>query len=232
MAIFSSSMKRQEIPGVFGVIVKWVTYLAFFLVPLFFLPFTADILEQNKQMLLVILATVGLVSWLSQMVLTKQCSFKSGWLNVVPGAFLFVVLLSSLFSVSGYVAWVGQTSQEYASFLSVSMFVTLFYLLANTAGNAQTQKNVLFGWLLSATLCGLITILGLFNLIHLPFAFAQGINFNTIGSFNTFIIFMLVTMFVGLAMWLVSPKDDFGLIPDGAKGMLMRICVVIISLVT
>ncbi len=232
MSLFSSGLHRQEIPGVFGVIVRWVTYLAFFLVPLFFLPFTADILEQNKQMLLVILAIVGLVSWLGQMVIGKHFTFKSGWLNLVPGLFLLVVLLSSIFSVSGYVAWVGQTSQEYASFLSVTMFVVLFYLIANTATNVQVQKNILFGLLLSAALSGIVTMLGVFNLVHLPFGFAKSVSFNTIGSFNTFITFIVTVMFLGLAMWLVSAKNRDSVILEGAMGMLTRVLVAIVSLVT
>ena len=232
MAIFSSVMKRQEIPGVFGVIVRWVTYLAFFLIPLFFLPFTADILEQNKQMLLVILSVVGLVSWLGQMVLRKQFTFKSGWLNLIPGLFLLIVLLSSIFSLSGYVAWVGQTSQEYTSFLSVSMFVVLFYLIANTAGSGRVQKNTLFGLLLSAALCGIVTMLGVFNLVHLPFDFAKAVSFNTVGTFNTFAIFMITVMFLGLSMWLVSPKEKSGVMPEGAMGLVTRLLIAVVSLVT
>src|SRR3989338_8029420 len=111
----------------FQKITSWSVYSLFFLLPLFFLPWTTSVLEHNKQLLLVVLSILALFAWLGQMVMTKHLTFRSGWLNIIPGAFLLAVLISASTSFAGYQSWVGQASQEYTSFLSIAMYVVLFY---------------------------------------------------------------------------------------------------------
>ncbi|HBK35190.1 MAG: putative O-linked GlcNAc transferase [Candidatus Uhrbacteria bacterium GW2011_GWE2_40_58] len=217
---------------VFHSVARWAIYALFFLIPLFFLPWTSSLLEINKQILFVILTVVALVAWLGTMVLGKRLTFRSGWLNLVPALFLVGILVSSLFSVAGYQTWVGQNTQEYTSFLSVAMFVFLFYLLKNTVSGTKVQQNILFIFLLSAALSGLVTLLGMFNLVHLPFSFAESVGFNTIGTINGFVEFLMIAMFVGIAMWLVSQKGTDRLIPSSGYGKFLRVLIVFISLVT
>lgn len=214
----------------FQKLANWSVYVLFFLLPLFFLPWTTSVLEQNKQLLLVVLSILALVAWLGQMVMTKRLSFRSGWLNILPGAFLLAVLISAATSFAGYQSWVGQAAQEYVSFLSVAMYVVLFYVLMNTAGETQTQRNILFAILLSATLSGLVAVLGMFNLVHLPFDFSQSRGFNTVGTVNGLATFLSATMFTGLAMWLVSHQGRDRVIPLGGFGNAIRGLIVAVTL--
>ena len=46
--------------------------LTIFLIPLWFLPVTLDVLELNKQTLLVILMSVGLISWVGKGIVDKS----------------------------------------------------------------------------------------------------------------------------------------------------------------
>lgn len=215
----------------FQKVTLWSTYALFFLLPLFFLPWTTSVLEHNKQLLLIVLSVLALVTWLGQMVMTKHLSFRSGWLNLLPGVFLLAVLISAATSFAGYQSWVGQAAQEYMSFLSVAMYVVLFYVLMNNASGTSTQRNILFAVLLSAAISGLITLLGMFNLVHLPFDFAQSRGFNTVGTINGLITFLTAVMFTGLAMWLVSQQGRDRVIPLGNLGMAMRILIVIVTVV-
>src|SRR3989339_354203 len=215
----------------FGPITRWAIYLLFFLVPVFFLPWTTSVLEHNKQLLFVILTGVGFLAWLGQMVMSKQFLFKSGWLNLIPGLYFVAVLIASSTSLAGYQTWVGQASAEYTSFLSLTLFVVLFYMLLNTAADTLMQRNVLVALFLSAALSGLMNLLGMFNLLHLPFAFAQSNGFNTVGTMNGFVSFMSVVMFVGLAMWLVSQQGRDRVIPLGGFGAFMRALIVIVTVV-
>ena len=217
--------------GLFQKLTTWSVTALFFLIPLFFLPWTTSVLEQSKQLLLVVLAIVALVAWLGQMVTSKHLSFRSGWLNVLPIGFLLAVLVSAATSFSGYQSWVGQASQEYASFLSMAMYVILFYTLANNAGAVQTQRNILFAVLLSAALTGLVALLGMFNLVHLPFDFAQSRGFSTVGTINGLITFLTTVMFMGLAMWLVSQQGRDRVIPIGGQGMFLRALILIVTVV-
>ena len=165
-------------------------------------------------MLLVILTVVALVAWLGTMVVEKRLSFRAGWLNLLPGLFLVSVLVSSIFSLAGYQTWVGQASQEYVSFLSTVMFVILFYVFMNVASGTDVQRNLITALLLSATLSGILAVLGALNLFHLPFDFAASSGFNTVGTMNGMSTFLSVVMFMGLALWLVSNGKD-RLLPEG-----------------
>ncbi|HAU66179.1 TPA: hypothetical protein DCW61_02415 [Candidatus Uhrbacteria bacterium] len=231
MSVSTSACGGMEEQTMFGMITRWATYLLFFLVPLFFLPWTTNVLEDNKQILFVILTVVGLLAWLGQMVTAKSLRFKSGWLNVVPGLYFIAVLIASVTSLAGYQTWVGQSSQEYNSFLSITLFVVLFYLLMNQAGHTLIQRNIFTGLFLSSAISGLITLLGMFNLFHLPFSFAQSTGFNTVGTLNGFVSFMSVMMFVGLAMWLVSQEGRNRVIPLGGMGTFIRVLIVVVTLV-
>jgi superkiller protein 3 len=93
------------------------------------------------------------------------------------------------------------------------------------------QRNILFTLLSSATVIGLLMLLGMFNLLHLPFEFAQSNSFNTVGTINGFISFMTVVMFVGLALWLVSAQGRDRIIPLGGMGNIMRALIVIVTVI-
>jgi tetratricopeptide (TPR) repeat protein len=226
-----SARQEEDRAHLFGRITRWATYLVFFLTPVFFLPWTTSVLEHNKQLLFVLLTSIALLAWLGQMVMSKTFTFKAGWLNLVPGLYFLAVLIASVTSLAGYQTWVGQSSQEYTSFLSVTVFIVLFYMLMNTAGGTLVQRNVLIALFLSAAISGLVTVLGMFDLVHIPFDFAQSVGFNTIGTMNGFVSFMTVVMFVGLAMWLVSSSGRDRVIPLGGVGSLMRVLIVIITIV-
>jgi tetratricopeptide (TPR) repeat protein len=212
----------EQTKGFFGALTGWVLVLMTFSIPLFFLPWTASPLENNKQLLFVLLAVVGLVSWLGQMVLAKRVSFVSGWLNLIPGAYLIVILISSLTSLAGYQTWVGHSAQEHTSFITVSLLVLLFYLLLNRAGEMELQRRMFSALLLSSSIAGLLLLLGVFGVQVLPFDFAEAIGFNTVGTINSFAMFMSVVMFVGLSMWLVSQDGRDRVIPAGTWGMVLR----------
>ncbi len=49
-------------------IIKWSIYLSVFLTPLFFLSFSYEAFEFNKQYLLFFLVLAGLLAWLAKMV--------------------------------------------------------------------------------------------------------------------------------------------------------------------
>jgi tetratricopeptide (TPR) repeat protein len=233
---------RMTLSSLGGILGKWwslcpkiaagALYTLFFLVPLFFLPWTSDVIEANKQMLFIVLSVLGLLSWLGTMVFAKQLSFKSGWFHVVPAAFLVSILVSSILSIGGYQTWVGQVSQEYTSFLSLVLFVLFFYFVAHQTEDMRVQHRVLVTLLLSSAISGLITLCGMFDLLHLPFSFAASKGFNTIGTINAFIGFMSVVMFLGFAMWMVSRKGENRIIPDNGFGVFQRVLIVLVTIVT
>ncbi|MFC1787771.1 tetratricopeptide repeat protein [Patescibacteria group bacterium] len=214
-------------PAVF----KTVLYSLFFLLPLFFLPWTTDWLEINKQTLFVLLVGIMAVTWFCTIVLTRRMSFRLGWLSLLPLFLLLGAFLSSLLSVAGYVSWVGQGSQEYVSFLSLVMFVVLFILLANEADQVKIQRRLVLTLLVSATLAGLVGLLSVFGINLLPGTGTQVVN--SVGTFSSLIAFLLVVMFMGLGMWLVSNKTNDGRFwPPKIAGGFCTLILILLCLIT
>ncbi|MEK9208575.1 MAG: hypothetical protein AAB910_00695, partial [Patescibacteria group bacterium] len=58
-------------------IIQIMLYATVVLLPLFYLPFTSSMLEYNKQMLLVVVASVGLVVWLLGAVVSGKLTIRT-----------------------------------------------------------------------------------------------------------------------------------------------------------
>lgn len=212
---------------------RWAVYGLFFLIPIVFCSQTIDPFETNKQLVLVVLSSVALLGWLAHMVLGQQLRLRSGWVNLLPLAYLVAVIVSGVFSLAGFTTWLGGGMQEYTSVLTIATLVFLFYTLANLAGRLASMRGILCSVLLSATLSGLVTLLGMFGLMHLPFAFAQSNGFNTVGAINLFAVFELTVAFLGLTAWTIWPIDEDGRpLLGGQLGAVLRGCVVAVSVIS
>lgn len=223
----------MNITRLFSALTRWSAYLLFFLTPIFLLPWTSNVLEVNKQMLLVLLTAVALMSWLGSMVVQKRLTFKTGWLNLPPALFLLFALVSSIGSLAGYQTWVGQASQEYTSFLTTAVLVFLFYVLMNVRDELPVAGGSMVALFSSAAIAGLLGLLSLGGWFQLPFAFAGTAGFNTVGTVNGFAAFLCAVMFMGIAAWLVSGTRP-GVLPEGGAGMATRALIafdVVIALI-
>lgn len=225
--MFFLSSKDKNIYNVF---IHWFLYALFFFLPIFFLPFTSEFLEINKQTLLIVLTLVTLLIWLGSMVMEKKLVFRSSWLNFLPVLFLLTVSVSSVFSLAGYQTWVGQAEQEYTSFLTTVVCLILFYVLMNKAGETQVQKNLFFALLFSSSLSVLITLLNIFGLEFIPFLTIRGAN--TVGTITSFAVFLTIMMIFSMGMWLIGKNNKQNFFSVGIKGVITRGLVIFVSLAT
>ncbi len=113
-------------------IIKLSIYLLVFLLPLFFLPFSFEVFEFNKQYLLFFLVSAGLFSWIAKMVLVdKEIRFKRSPLDVFILAFLFTAILSAIFSIdksSSLFGFYGRFSDGLIGLLSLA---AMYFLITN-----------------------------------------------------------------------------------------------------
>src|SRR3989338_6819964 len=115
-------------------------YLLIFFLPLFFLPFTLDPLEFNKQTLLLILTFAAALSWFGSMLLARRIEFKRGLINVLPVFLIVGIVFPALYSVAPYVSWVGSHRQEYTSVLTLVACALLFYIIVNVFTDRKTHR--------------------------------------------------------------------------------------------
>ena len=113
-----------------------------FLLPLFFLPFTFEAFEFNKQYLLFFLVSLAFFSWLAKMVLVdKEIRFKRSPLDIFVLAFLFIAILSTVFSVdksSSLFGFYGRFSDGLIGLLSLGL---MYFLITNNLGLAKEEKT-------------------------------------------------------------------------------------------
>ncbi|PJA47634.1 hypothetical protein CO172_00635 [Candidatus Uhrbacteria bacterium CG_4_9_14_3_um_filter_36_7] len=226
-----SSTRRRKTPlsrsTFYGKIMRGSLYLLFFLIPIFFLPWTMDAFEVNKQTILIVLSLVSFMAWLGSMVMEKRLTVRYGWLNIIPLLLIVGVLFSSIFSLAGYQSWVGQASQEYTSFLTTLMFVVLFYVIMNACAQADVQRGIFSALLISAAISGVATLLAVFGALS-PFI---GKGFNPVGTINTFATFLSFVMLLGVGLWLVSRRQKPELLHEGRRALLQKILIGVVVVV-
>jgi len=166
-------------------ICDWVTkysiYAAIFLVPVFFLPWTSEVLDFNKQTLLLLLAVVALFSWMLRVLISGKFELNISKMHIVAAVLFLVYLLSTIFSINRYGSFWGWPQSSSESLLTL-LAVLLFYFLVS---NVFSKRNIFVSAVIlsfSAILAELIGILQLFGLFIIPFDFAKSIAFNTVGS--------------------------------------------------
>ena len=146
-------------------IIKTNIYLLVFLLPLFFLPFSFEVFEFNKQYLLFFLTSLTFFAWLAKMVLVdKEIKFKRTPLDIPIVAFLLVAIVGIFFStdkISSIFGFYGKFSDGIIALISL---VLTYFLITNNLGaeakalNQKTKKEEVNYQLAGLNVSGIIKI--------------------------------------------------------------------------
>ena len=121
-------------------IVKYNIYVLVFLVPVFFLPFSFEVFEFNKQYLLFFLVSLAFFAWLAKMVIyDKEVRFRRTPLDIFVLGFLFIAILSAVFSVdkdSSVLGFYGRFSNGLMGLLSLGV---LYFLVTNNVRSEEVR---------------------------------------------------------------------------------------------
>ncbi len=227
-------MSHQRFAGfadLFHNISRLVIPTLFFLVPLTFLPWTTEALEVNKQAVLVVLSMVAVVAWLGGMVFDRRLSLRGGvMVNIAPIAFAVVALASAAFSEAGYETWLGINMQHYTSVLTLLSLVLLYFVTVNTS-SVRVGSSALIAFLASSLLVAVIGLFGLFGVQVLPFAFAAGAGFNTVGTVNALASMLTAATLAGLALFLTADEEGT-ILPGGPLGLVAKVIIGALAAIT
>lgn len=211
---------------------EWLLLGLVFLLPLFFLPWTLDVLEVNKQTLLVVVVAIAVLVWVGRILHEREVSLVRGWQNLLPLGFLVGWILASLFSIGGYVSWMGGASQEYQSVLSIAALTALFYLLTHTIRREALERRFFAALLFSGALVLFLALLNVLGASIFPWSFLQASAFNTIGSVNAFGVFAVLISVLGQALWLVGGGEQRDMFLSGWKGYAEKGLILFTTLAT
>lgn len=184
----------------FNKYIKGIIYILTFLVPLLFFPWTSDILEFNKQFLIVILSGIALICYLGLIIQRGKLILKKSLANYAVLIYVSSVVLTTIFSNFRYQSIFGSFGNLSGSLINSIALGVFFFLILNIFDKRDLKKLLsIFGLsLFLALIIGFFHILGinLFNFLGI-----KSRVFNTIGTINSLGIIaaiLLVLSFVRL----------------------------------
>lgn len=112
-----------------------------FLLPLFFLPWTGEYFEFNKQYLLWLLTPAAGLLWLLKAILAGKIVIKTNPLNLPVLIFLLLTFLSSVFSLDRFSSFFGDFYSATDAWLGLSSLIILYFLILNS-GLADSREKI------------------------------------------------------------------------------------------
>ena len=108
-------------------IIEYTYYALFFFVPLIWLPFTSELFEFNKMIIVYIGASVVLTAWLYKSVSEGKFIYKRTPLDIPIFLFLFANIAATVFSIDQHTSIFGYYSRFNGGLLSTISYITLYF---------------------------------------------------------------------------------------------------------
>jgi len=227
-----SSASRGAVAHVCDKVIQGVLVTLSVLMPLFFLPWTIEVVELNKQLLLIAGAAIAGMAWFGKMLVERKVEYRRSIVNVMVLLYALLYVMSAWMSTSKYMSFVGDFGQEKAGVLSLASFVILYFVVANNLNEKEKVSKILYGLIIGGLIAGLFALLQGFGLYILPFEFAKTGSFNTVGTVASLGIYAtaLLTLCGGL---LLSDAGNTGrkVVDTGRRVLLTATGVVALMLV-
>ncbi|MEA3272908.1 MAG: tetratricopeptide repeat protein [Patescibacteria group bacterium] len=189
-----------------ALITKLSVYGVILLTPIFFLPFTFEYLEFNKQYLLAALVLVGVLAWIGRAIIEKEVRFYRTPLDIPLVAFWFIVLVSGVLSQDRNLSFLGSFDNLTIGVIPITLYILFYFLVTNTLIKLDDMKRVNILVLSSGLVASLFFFLqtsGVLNAMGLPWRFH-----NTVSSLNTpFGVFAITCLVLALNALFVKKKD-------------------------
>ncbi len=199
---------------------RFLIYAVVALIPLFTLPFTADVLNFPKQCLFLLLISLAVFFWIGGMIAAKKITLKYNKSIFIIIILLAAALVSSLVSLYPYGSFWGLPLSTVDNFANLFGFALLYLLIINLF-DQKSSVNLLFCAIISCGLAGLYALLQGFGLYLVPFGYAKSSFFNTVGTASGLIFVVAVCLCAALPLIFIS---------KGWRKWLLIICAVVFGL--
>ncbi len=192
-----SSLQKENWSGTLDKIIEWSFIGLVFLMPVFFLPFTTEVLELNKQMLLFV-ATLWLgLLFTTRIVVTGSFEIKRSPLYWGFLAFFVAWALATAFSIYPYNSILGLERQEFLSLSTIGATFVLLFVLGNV-GTPRLAGRLVSTLLISSALVTIEGLLQLFGVFPFPWDFTKTTSFSPVGLFNVWGVLGVGTLLLGV----------------------------------
>lgn len=137
------------------------------LLPLFFLPWTSEYFEFNKQFLLWLVMPAALLAWLIKAARQQEIKIRINPLNWPALIFLALTLISSVFSLDWFSSFFGYFVRFSDAWLGLFSLIIFYFLIINAAVADSREKIIGLVKLLvySASAVAALSLLAMFGVI-------------------------------------------------------------------
>jgi len=209
-------------------LVKGALYFLVFALPVFFLPWTFESLEFNKQNLLVILTLIAGLAWIGKMIASRQAFFRKSFMNLLVLLYLAIYTFSAIFSADKFKSLVGASGVEKEGLITVICFVILYFVIINNVRELKTVKKFIYSLLSGAALTALFALIAFLGL--LPDTFLPSRALNTVGTLSAFGIFLSAFFILAAPLFLETEGETPGKKKFILKILLAIFCVLVLFL--
>lgn len=200
-----AASKPSLVVRICDAITKFSLYLLVVLLPVFFLPWSSDALDFNKQTLLALLAFIALFAWMLKILISGNFHFNVNKVHIVVGLLLLVYIISSVFSVMQYGSLWGWPNSTSESLLSVIGLFIVYFLISNTFAKKEVFVSLIL-LAFSSLAAASFALLQIFGVYTLPFSFSHSVAFNTIGQVGALGLFLAVLLPIFMVMLITSKR--------------------------
>lgn len=188
-------------------IISGLVLFSVLLLPLFIGIGRVVILEFNKQLFLIVFGYAVFLIWVASHFLKGEFVWRPHILSFFVFGFLIIVLISSIFSRWQWGSFWGWPLDASFNFLLVLGFFLFYVLISNIFREPKELFSLQFLLIISGFLVALIGIFQLFNKFILPWDFTKINSFNTIGTVNSWAVFLGALTGPVLALFFVAKKQ-------------------------
>lgn len=214
---------------------KISVYAALFLIPLFSLPFTMDALDFQKQFLLFIITSIGILFWAWNAVSDKKLEVNLNPLNLFVAGLAAVVFVSSIFSLYRYGSLWGTPLPIAESFVTLLSLIFLYLLIINNFRKKDLYKPVVV-LAVSGTIALMYGVIQSFGqkwgFYLLPFlSYTKNSTFNTIGTANSLLLFGAIILAAVFPLAFII-KNKFSRLLSVLSGLIFSALIFFNGIVT
>ncbi len=182
-------------------LLSFVPALLSVLVPILFLPTTAEFFEFNKLTLLAVAVMIMLVVWGIKIFMTRSIELsRSPFLDFPMLLLTAVFILSTIFSLNKTASLFGSYGRWFPSLFGVLNLVIFYYAVSSNMSDKKLIKFSVIGTLIGVTVNSLIATLSYYNIYIGTEAYFKLSTFSLTGSITTTVMMGALGMVLALAL--------------------------------
>lgn len=174
------------------------------LIPLFYT--NIGVLDFNKQVLLIVLCFLTLITLLIGKISKEDSQIRISPMSLLLTSFVIIVAISAALAQWKWGSFWGWPSDTASSFLTVLCFFLLYHIIASIFKNVRDIFRLQSVLIISGAIVAIIGVLQLAGKFFLPWDLTKTTSFNTIGTTNSWGIFLGVLIAPILTLILVTKK--------------------------